>query len=98
MHDQWLSGKEEVNKNLGFPETNENQFSPSGSSPENETRENSRAKVKLSTGRMTNLTVSTKVSKITIGYFNEQGEVDHLKISASFDEEEGLTIIGKQSS
>ena len=49
--------------------------------------------------RTSNVTVKTKVLKITAGYFNENGEgvLDKDKLMAMYDEEEGFTIVGRPS-
>jgi len=49
--------------------------------------------------RTSNVTVKTKVLKITAGYFNENGEgvLDKDKLMAIYDEEEGFTIVGRPS-
>ena len=49
--------------------------------------------------RTSNVTVKTKVLKITAGYFNENGEgvLDKDKLMAIYDEEEGFTVVGRPS-
>lgn len=49
--------------------------------------------------RTSNVTVKTKVLKITAGYFNENGEggLEKDKMMAIYDEEEGFTIVGRPS-
>lgn len=46
---------------------------------------------------MSNVTVKTKVLKISAGYFNEnrEGGLDKNKLMAVYDEEEGFTIVGR---
>ena len=46
-----------------------------------------------------NITVKTKVLKITAGYFNEndEGGLDKDKLMAMYDEEEGFTVVGRPS-
>ena len=49
--------------------------------------------------RTSNVTVKTKVLKITAGYFNENGKgvLDKDKLMAIYDEEEGFTVVGRPS-
>ena len=64
-----------------------------------ETRENSKGQSRSSEKQMrtSNVSVSTKVVKITIGYFSETGDgsLDQNKLMAVFDEEEGFTVVGR---
>jgi hypothetical protein len=65
-----------------------------------ETRDNSKAQSRSSEKQMrsSNISVKTKVAKITIGYFSdtEDGSLDQNRPMVVFDEEEGFTVVGRE--
>lgn len=62
----------------------------------------SKARTRSSEGRLraSSLAVKASVAKITVGYFNINGDgsLDQDRLCAVYDEEEGFTLIGKQAS